>query len=301
MDGSVIRVGPAGWSYPDWSGVTYPHPLPPRFRPLRHIAQWFDVGEANVSYYRIPTARTAASWVADVADFPNFRFTAKLHRAFTHDGRLDAAEVAEFHRFLDPLAEAGRLDALLLQFPWSFRDSAANRQHLLRLFDAFRAHPLVVETRHDSWWTRSFFDLLRGHEVSIANIDQPELEHNIPPDEVLTGPIAYIRFHGRNAGAWWAEKEAYPGARYDYLYSAEELAPWVARTRRLARSARLTVLIMNNHARGESIVNGLEMAASLGLARGTVPTSLRAMYPGRLESLGLPFEVEETTQGDLFP
>src|SRR5919112_605864 len=82
---SVIRFGPAGWQYKDWEGIVYPHPKPPKFDQLRYISQVFDVIEINSSFYGPPLARTAESWIRRVHENPNFRFTAKLWKRFTHE------------------------------------------------------------------------------------------------------------------------------------------------------------------------------------------------------------------------
>ncbi|MDQ2670668.1 MAG: DUF72 domain-containing protein, partial [Gemmatimonadota bacterium] len=79
----MIRVGPAGWSYQDWSGIVYPDPKPRGFDPLAYLAQYFDTIEINSTLYRPATKQTGASWAARVSEFPDFRFTAKLSRRFT--------------------------------------------------------------------------------------------------------------------------------------------------------------------------------------------------------------------------
>ncbi len=299
MTGS-IRIGPAGWSYDDWQGTVYPRPLPRGFRPLALIASWFDVVEINVCFYRIPAPSTSERWLAEVEPFPGFRFAAKVYRELTHEGRLDGALISSYRGFLEPLVAAGRLEAVLAQFPWSFRATGANRDHLARLAGLLGGLPLVAEFRHDSWWHEEHFDLLRREGISVANIDQPALRNNIPPDEVLTGPLAYIRFHGRNAEAWWAEEEAYYGARYDYLYTRDELAPWLARIRRVAPAAKSTIIVMNNHHRGDAVVNGIELAAELGLARGRLPRGLFEEHREKLGATGLEVEPAAPAQGDLF-
>src|SRR5262249_13674532 len=118
----MIRVGPAGWSYPDWEGIVYPRRKPKGFHPLRHLARYFDCIEINSSFYATPAARNAEHWVELVADRPRFRFTAKLQDVFTHE-RLSAdereldAQVRAFHDGIAPLAAAKKLAALLVQFP----------------------------------------------------------------------------------------------------------------------------------------------------------------------------------------
>ena len=158
----MIRVGPAGWNYKDWAGFAYPEPKPKGFDPLAYLAQWFDTIEVNSSYYGPPTPETARKWLGRVAPNPRFRFTAKLWKRFTHERNeaFTRAEVRETCRGLDPLHRAGRLGAVLLQFPWSFRRSDENRQWLDDVTMTFRRFPLVLEVRHESWNVPEFYDEL---------------------------------------------------------------------------------------------------------------------------------------------
>ena len=284
----MIRVGPSGWSYPDWEGTVYTGLPRGGAHRLALIARVFDFVEINASFYRTPPPQHATSWVETVFDHPHFQFAAKLHQNFTHTRVYTAADVDAFHRFLDPLRASGRLAALLLQFPWSFRATAENWDYLRRIAGEFPTYPLVVEVRHSEWWKPRFFDLLREAGLSIANIDQPPLKDQVPPDEQLTGPLAYIRFHGRNAAHWWSGQEPYYGARYDYLYEPTELEPWVDRINRLSQTAQSTLVAMNNHHRGDAVVNGLELMHALGRRDIRIPPGLLAEHPHRLGPIGRP-------------
>ena len=144
-----IRIGPAGWSYKDWEGVVYPKKPGTRFDPLEYISRFFDTVEINSSFYRPPSASTAASWAKRVAQNRRFTFTAKLHRVFTHErGKATAADEKAFREGVEPLAKAGKLGALLLQFPWSFKNEMDERNYLNQLVTTFKDYPLVVEVRH---------------------------------------------------------------------------------------------------------------------------------------------------------
>src|SRR5690606_9189410 len=117
----MIRVGPAGWVYRDWAGIAYSDPPPRGFDPLAYLADYFQTIEVNSSFYGPPSAATAAAWVRRVEAVPEFRFTAKLWRRFTHEreAAFTRKEVREAFRGIEPLHAAERLGALLLQFPWS--------------------------------------------------------------------------------------------------------------------------------------------------------------------------------------
>lgn len=275
---SRIRVGPAGWSYKDWEGIVYP-PHGSKFDHLAFLAGYFDTIEVNSSFYRIPPPSHAESWIRRVEVNPEFRFTVKLFRGFTHDEEaLTGDDVAAFRRFLDPLAEAGRLGALLIQFPWSFKASEESIRHLRHVLDEFGSYPGAVEVRHASFDSEGFRDLLRERRVALANIDQPLFSDSIKPAAEVTAPVSYVRLHGRNYEKWFAHQESWE--RYNYLYAPEELEPWVERAKAMSTESDVFV-ITNNHFRGQAIVNAAEMKLALGQCS-DVPETLRLAYPDRV-------------------
>jgi uncharacterized protein YecE (DUF72 family) len=273
-----IRVGPAGWSYQDWAGQVYPKPQPGGFDPLNYLARYFDAVEINSTFYRIPDAKMTQRSVARVADQPDFRFTAKLWQGFTHDGMASAQDAAAFRQAMAPLQEAGRLGAVLLQFPYRFHHTPENRASLQRLADAFRAYPLVLEIRHRSWDRPQVYDFLRGLGISFCNVDQPQVSYSIGLTDRVTSPVGYLRLHGRNVANWFAEG-ADAAARYDYRYPAEELRTMVDVVEVLSRQARETYLIANNHFRGQAALNALELRSQLRRAPVPIPPPLLAAYP----------------------
>lgn len=278
-----IRVGPAGWSYDDWAGVVYPPGIPRGFDPLRFLSRYFDTIEINSSFYRPPDRRVAESWAERVRSRRRFRFTAKLWRRFTHqrDEAFTRQEVAAVRNGLTPLADAGRFGALLLQFPWSFRRTDENRQWLDDVTRAFRRFPLVLEVRHASWNVPEFYEELRERGIGFVNIDQPLFRHSIGPSARATAPVGYVRVHGRNYQDWF-RKGAGVEARYDYLYSPQELQPWAERTREVAADAAETYVITNNHYRGKAVVNALMLRSMLTGERVAAPESLVESYPDAL-------------------
>jgi uncharacterized protein YecE (DUF72 family) len=273
-----IRVGPAGWSYPDWEKVVYP-PHGSKFDHLAYLASFFDTIEINSPFYRIPPPTHAKSWIRRVADNPDFLFTSKVFRGFTHEkADLADADVAAFRNYLDPLMEAGRLGAILLQFPWSFKNSPESCDKLAALFRAFEAYPKALEVRHASFQNAGFVDFLEEHDVSWVNVDQPLFHDSVKPADAVTGPLAYVRFHGRNYQKWFAHEESWE--RYNYLYTKEELEPWVDRIETMVKS-RDVFVVTNNHFRGQAIVNAGDLKQSLGLG-GKLPPQLKEVYGGRL-------------------
>jgi uncharacterized protein YecE (DUF72 family) len=273
-----IRVGPAGWSYQDWAGQVYPTAQPRGFDPLRYLAQYFDAIEINSTFYRILDATMTQRWAARVADHPDFRFTAKLWQGFTHEGKVSAQDATAFRQAMGPLHEAGRLGAVLMQFPYRFHDTAENRAYLERLVDAFREYPLVLEIRHRSWDRPEVGNFLRERGIGFCNIDQPQVSYGIGLTRVVTSPVGYLRLHGRNTATWFAE-EANAAVRYDYRYAADELQELVEAAEVISRRARETYLITSNHFRGQAALNALELRSHLRRALIPVPPPLLTAYP----------------------
>ena len=272
-----IRIGPAGWSYTDWEGTVYP-PHGSKFDPLTYLAQFFDTIEINSPFYRIPPATHAKSWIRRVTSNRDFKFTTKIFRGFTHEeAQLAAGDVKAFKEYLDPLMNADRLGAILLQFPWSFRNTPESRVKLVDLFNAFADYPKALEVRHATFQNDDFYAFLEENDVSWVNVDQPLFSDSVKPADTITGPVAYVRLHGRNYEKWFAHAESWE--RYNYLYSKDELAPWVERIDRMAR-AKEAYVITNNHFRGQAVMNAADLEEALGL-EAKLPPQLTEVYPAR--------------------
>jgi uncharacterized protein YecE (DUF72 family) len=261
----VIRVGPAGWSYRDWDGIVYPSPKPRGFQPLAVVARLFDAAEVNVTFYHPPQPEIAENWcrLLDKIGAESFRFSVKLWQGLTHgDETSDHAEAQRLRALCELLRERGRLIAMLAQFPWSFRCSPASFGRLERLADEWREFDLAVEVRHGSWDGDEYLAWLRERGLAFVNIDQPVIGESLGPTAHVTTPaLAYVRLHGQNREAWFAEDQG-RDERYNYLYSSEELAPWAVRIGQMSSEAAQTLVITNNHYRGQAIMNGLELQAA---------------------------------------
>jgi uncharacterized protein YecE (DUF72 family) len=273
-----ILVGTAGWSYRDWEGQVYPKPKPRGFDPLGYLAHYFDTVEINSTFYRIPEAKTTQQWVDRVSDHAAFRFTAKLWQGFTHEGTASAPDAAAFRRAMDPLHQADRLGAVLLQFPYRFHHTPDNRQRLRHLAEVFRPYPLVLEVRHRSWDRPEVYAFLHELGMGFCNIDQPQVSYSIGLTDHVTSAVGYLRLHGRNAAAWFAE-DGDNAERYNYRYGREELDALEEIAEILSRQAQETYLITNNHFRGQAAFNALELRARLRRARVPVPPPLLSAYP----------------------
>ncbi|MBV8896776.1 MAG: DUF72 domain-containing protein [Acidobacteriaceae bacterium] len=271
-------MGPAGWAYKDWNGIVYPEPKPRGFDPLAYLAAYFDTIEINSSFYGAPRATTAQKWAESVKANPRFRFTAKLFQSFTHARQPAPLDEKEFKDGMGPLMEANRLGALLIQFPWSFKNDAESRGYVVTLSRMFREYPLVIEVRHSSWIDVGVFDLLGELGVGICNIDQPIFHRSIKPGAYVTSTVGYVRLHGRNYKQWFSPT-ANVRDRYDHLYSMEELAPWLERIKQVSADAKETYVVANNHNVGKGPVNALEIAALLDGTCVPAPSVLVEHYP----------------------
>jgi uncharacterized protein YecE (DUF72 family) len=276
----VIRFGPAGWEYPDWAGIVYPRPEPRGFDRLAYLARFFGTIEIDSTFYRPFSAKVASRWCERVAGEERFRFAAKLWRRFTHDREpYGAAEVEQARAALDRLREEGRLGAVLLQFPWSFRRDPAAERWLRGLYRALAGLPLVLEVRHASWDHPEVLAELAEAGVGIVNVDQPRFRNTLRPHADVTAPVAYVRVHGRNFRDWF-RKGAGRDARYDYLYTAGELEPWAARVREMAAAppAPEVYVVTNNHFRGQAVANAAMLESMVERRRVAAPPGVSERY-----------------------
>ena len=203
-----------------------------------------------------------------------------------------------FAKGIDPLAEAGKLGALLLQFPWSFKNTDEERAYLIKLIDRFKDYPLIIEVRHASWNTPAIYEELEKREVGICNIDQPIFKKSIRPSALTTSTLGYVRLHGRNYQNWFREK-AVRDERYNYLYSLDELEPWIVRIREVGKQSKETYVISNNHFLGKAVVNALEIKSTLEGKRVRAPLPLFQKYP-QLEDSAIPEEAHDSSEPKLF-
>ncbi|HET9986369.1 MAG TPA: DUF72 domain-containing protein [Longimicrobiales bacterium] len=288
---ATIRVGVAGWDYPDWQGVVYPQPGPKAGERVRFLAHYIDLIEINSSFYGPPRPAVSRRWAELAADLPDFRYTAKLWRRFTHERgeAWTATEVRQVEAGFAPLLEAGRLDAVLAQFPWSFKNEEPNREWLADLAGTFAELPLVVEVRHASWNDPEFYGWLAAEGIGFVNIDQPLFRRSLEPSARRTAGVGYIRVHGRNYQDWF-RKDAGRDARYDYLYEPEQLEPWVDRARELAGTPGTPAVdvVFNNHYKGKAVVNALQFRSELEARQVPAPPPLVAAYPDALRGMARP-------------
>jgi len=300
MPGEIL-VGVAGWSYKDWEGKVYPLRLKRTHHPAEYLARFFDVIEINTSFYGHIKPELGKLWCRKVAAAnPKFQFTAKLNRAFTHapGGGLQPTSAAALapapedeklaKEGLDSIAGEGRLGALLVQFPVSFKNTNENRDYLEPLLARFRQYPLVVEVRHSSWNNEGILRYFTEKGVGFCNIDQPLLGRSLGRTQHVTSPVGYVRLHGRNYDQWFEAETR--DERYNYLYTQAELAGWKNKIESVAGRAHVTFVVANNHFQGKAAVNALQLKHMLSGEPVPAPDILLENYP-ELQTVAIPQKV----------
>jgi uncharacterized protein YecE (DUF72 family) len=291
---SNLRIGTSGWKYPSgrgtWNGIFYP---PSRRRPkgfdeLAYYAEHFNTVEVNNTFYGQPRADITLGWAERTP--PHFDFAVKLYQKFTHPGmfkerlrrsssvvaeappaaidelaEVNAADLDEFRRGVAPLAERGKLGALLAQFPPSFKNGARERDYVARLLQAFREYPVAVELRHSSWSDAfgATLELLNSFQAAWAQIDEPKFRFSIRQNYLpnVQG-FYYMRLHGRNVQQWWRHDKAED--RYNYFYSGEELKEFSETADAARRLVKKAYLYTNNHYSAKSVANAAMIKEQLG-------------------------------------
>jgi len=273
-----IYIGTSGWSYPKgegtWNGYFYPAG---RINELEYYGQFFNTVEINSSFYRPPNPGYVYNWLRRVPE--GFLFTVKLWQKFTHpkmfkeatgeEAVISQGDVDQFNRSLEPLVKHGKLGALLAQFPPSFRNDTYGQQVLAAVARTFGHCRLAVELRHRSWSDDdNTARLLREYNVAWVQIDEPKFRDSIAQDVPVTADMAYFRFHGRNAEAWWRGDSE---TRYRYLYSPEEIEQLAARVREAGEKAELMFAFFNNHWQGYAPRNAVDLKKTLQLSFQQIP------------------------------
>ena len=288
-----VLVGTSGWSYPTgkgtWNGVFYPKKKA-GFDELKFYAEHFDTVEVNSSFYRVPSIDAVRKWAARTP--ANFEFSLKLYQKFTHPemfvkatgldpADLDRQDVDEFRAAIDPLANAGKLGALLAQFPASFRNDANARGYLDWLLNAFKDYQVAVELRHRSFSEDPVetMQILSGHHAALVQIDEPKFKDSIRQNRrANVKTLYYMRLHGRNAAEWWTHEKSED--RYNYLYSGSELDPIVEDLEEASTEVKKSYVYANNHFSAKSVANAVTIKSKLGQPiEGEYPETLVERYP----------------------
>jgi len=269
----MLRIGTSGWNYPQgkgsWNGIFYPLPEDRErgFDELRFYSERFNTVEVNSTFYGQPRANAALGWVKRTP--ADFEFAVKLYQKFTHPnmsidpGPVTQADVDAFKGGIEPLAAAGKLGPLLIQFPASFQRSQEAIDYVAWLLKAFADYPLAVELRHRSWSdAAATAQLLDEHRAAWVQIDEPKFPSSIRQDlKGAPADLYYLRLHGRNAKEWWDHAESED--RYNYFYSAEELQPIADKVRDVRALVKKAYLFLNNHFSAQSVANAVTLKKML--------------------------------------
>jgi uncharacterized protein YecE (DUF72 family) len=276
-----IYIGTSGWSYPKgegtWKGFFYP---PGKINELEYYSQFFNTVELNSSFYRPPDPGYVFNWARRVPR--GFLFAVKLWQKFTHpkmyhEATGEAAAISQrdvdiFRRSLEPLARAGKLGALLAQFPPSFKNDSYGQQIIGALGKTFGQYQLAVELRHRSWSDdENTARLLRENNIAWVQIDEPKFSSSVAAEVPVTADMAYFRFHGRNARDWWTGDSE---TRYRYLYLTEEITELAARVKAAVAKAKTLFAFFNNHWQAYAPRNANDLKAALKMPFQQIPMNL---------------------------
>jgi uncharacterized protein YecE (DUF72 family) len=310
-----VRIGTSGWNYPSgrgtWNGLFYPRSRgrAKAFDELSYYAEHFDTVEVNSTFYGQPRSDVTRGWVERTP--ADFEFSVKLYQKFTHPGMykerlakslpedltegeaLDAlaqpnlADLDEFKRGIEPVAAAGKMGALLAQFPPSFKHGDAEQAYLRQLLGALSDYPIAVELRHRTWSDHfaETLALLNAFKAAWVQIDEPKFRFSIRQNYLpnVQG-FYYMRLHGRNAAKWWRHERSED--RYDYLYSSDELKEFTQTIDAARRIVKKAYLYTNNHFSAKSVINAAMIKHQLGEPlEGSYPPELIERYPELSEIL----------------
>ncbi|WP_340673192.1 DUF72 domain-containing protein [Brevibacillus agri] len=269
---STIHVGVCGWGDHD---TLYGQGVRSRDK-LAVYASHFPIVEVDSSFYAILPQRNYESWVRDTPD--RFGFIVKPHQAMTGHLRGDAPVnrrelFAQFEESIQPLVEAGKLKALLFQFPPWFDCTREHVQYVQACCQALAAYPFAVEFRHQSWFEARFaertLDFLRQIHAVHVLCDEPQVgTGSVPIVPAVTHPaLAIVRFHGRNKAGWRdpGEGQNWRDVRYLYRYSEQELTEWLVHIRKIEQEADEVCILFNNNSGGDAAANAKQFSDMLGL------------------------------------
>jgi uncharacterized protein YecE (DUF72 family) len=295
MKKSSLYIGMGGWDLFPFDKYFYPPKPQKGFRKLEFYSRYFDHVEVNATFYMSTWGPAYPHrWINDVAANENFMFTVKLFRGFTHTGAATADDVRNVWRMLDPLAAAGKLGGLIMQFPYTFTNIPERRLYLLQLARLFKPYRLFVELRHDSWDTPIMQSPVNGffkeNGMHLVNVDLPQIKRHMPLTSHAYNGASYFRMMGRNKTAWntpWrmdeesAKNSGTPymvSDRYNYLYSDKELRQLVELIDRARAKAETLFVVFHNDPEANSLVNGFQLRR-LVRQQVSVPKNLIQAYP----------------------
>ena len=277
---ATVRLGTCSWADEGLLKTWYPRGVSTPAARLGYYAERFDTVEVDSPFYALPAPEVTGRWAQRTPD--EFVFHVKAHASMTgHEPAQQEAAFAAFRAAVEPLELSGKLRAVLLQYHPRFVKSAAAKEELSRVHALLDPLVPLVEFRHRSWlepWEQTdTLSFLEQNGLAYVSVDAPATRASnvVPRVAAATHGLAYIRFHGRN---WktWNIRGGKSSDRFDWMYSPEELAEWVAPVGRLAEPADEVYALFNNNKddfapRSAVIFRGLLDEAGIGAAGGIEP------------------------------
>jgi len=280
---ATVRLGTCSFADEGLVKAWYPRGVSTSKARLAYYAERFDTVEVDSPYYHLPDPGVTRNWAQRTP--PEFTFHVKAHKTMTgHEGVPGDEAFAAFRASVEPLELSGKLRGVLLQYHPRFTKSAEAKEELARA--PGRLAPLVplVEFRHRSWMEEAertdTLAFLERHGLAYVSVDTPPTRaaNVLPRVAAATGPVAYVRFHGRNAGTWNIRGDS-AADRFDWLYTEDELAEWLAPLARLRDEAEEVYAMFNNNRddfapRSAMILRDLLDRAGIPAAGGIEPPPL---------------------------
>lgn len=245
-----LYLGTGGYTNPDWLGLLYPQGTK-QGDFLGIYSRHFNAVELNSSFYAIPGIKAFEGMLRKSE--ARVRFAVKAHRSMTHDRNATEDDFARLEESVAPLRSAGMLGPFLVQFPYSFHRTPANRRYLKELVDRLEGERLAVEFRNQAWHVDEVREAFEALGLTWVSVDYPQVSGMPAPELVVTSDIAYVRLHGRNEEMWYGGKNA--SERHDYRYRPDELRPWVRAVAERQDELDAAYLFFLNTTKGHAIHN----------------------------------------------
>ena len=266
----MLYLGCSGFQYSDWKETFYPKGMD-ESKYLMYYYKFFNTVEIDSTYYSFPGEKTINSWISKVQGKEDFLYSLKFPKEVTHDpDGITEKSIQTARDFVSkvilPIKNSGMFGSALLQMS-PFLDPMKNGEILGKLEDLFTSiysnYRIAIEVRNRSFFDTSvlpsFLSILEKFNVALVSVDSPGLPYFYYP----TSTFSYIRFHGRNADLWFGKGELKGRLnKYDYLYSEQELSPWVDRVRGMGEEV---FIYFNNHAQAKAAVNAAEFQKLMGI------------------------------------
>ena len=251
MKPATVRLGTCSFADEGLVKTWYPRGVSTSKARLGYYADRFDTVEADSPYYHLPDPAVTGRWAQRTP--PEFTFHVKAHASMTgHEPAEQAQAFAEFRASLEPLELSGKLRGILLQYHPRFKKSPESKAELEPVAGLLEPLVPLVEFRHRSWLEEDeradTFAFLERYGLAYVSVDAPRTRASnvVPQIAAATHSVAYVRFHGRNTKTWNIRSKK-SSDRFDWMYSAEELAEWVDDLGRLASEADEVYALFNNN------------------------------------------------------